>query len=128
MSEIKYTSSWTEHLMNTYVEVVSLSLELSWRVDPVGHDARDGLLNILHPLGHLGVAHLVDVLDEVVVLLPERHVGGFAFSTQPSDKNAFHQLLMLLQEFINMSHFSCFKDRSTKISNSSASPQSLSIG
>ena len=31
------------------------------------------LFNILHPLGHLGVAHVVDILDEVVVLLPERH-------------------------------------------------------
>ena len=32
------------------------------------------LLDILHPLGHLGVAHVVDILDEGVVLLPERHL------------------------------------------------------
>ena len=32
------------------------------------------LLNILHPLSHLGVAHVVDILDEGVVLLPERHL------------------------------------------------------
>ena len=31
------------------------------------------LLDILHPLGHLLVAHVVDILDEVVVFLPERH-------------------------------------------------------
>jgi len=31
------------------------------------------LLYILHPLGHLLVAHVVDILDEAVVLLPERH-------------------------------------------------------
>jgi hypothetical protein len=71
---------------STNMEVFSLSLELSRGVDPVGHDARDGLLHVLHPLGHLGVAHLVDVLDEVIVLLPERHCGGWAFSTQPEQK------------------------------------------
>ena len=32
------------------------------------------LFNILHPLGHLGVAHVVDILDEGVILLPERHL------------------------------------------------------
>ena len=34
---------------------------------------RTNLLDILHPLSHLLVAHVVDILDEVVVLLPERH-------------------------------------------------------
>merc|ERR1712106_47903 len=32
------------------------------------------LLHIFHPLSHLGVAHLVDLLDELVVFLPERHL------------------------------------------------------
>ena len=73
------------------MEVLSLTLELSRRVDPVSHDARDGLLHVLHPLSHLGVAHLVDVLDEVVVLLPERHVGGLAFSTQPGNKTTYER-------------------------------------
>ena len=31
------------------------------------------LLYILHPLGHILVAHVVDILDEAVILLPERH-------------------------------------------------------
>merc|ERR1719429_320359 len=56
------------------MEVVPLSLELGGGVHLVGHDAGDGLLDILHPLSHLGVAHVVDILDEGVVLLPERHL------------------------------------------------------
>merc|ERR1719412_2135925 len=55
------------------LEVVSLPLELSRGVDLVSHDARDSLLNILHPLGHLCVAHLIDLLDDLVIFLPERH-------------------------------------------------------
>ena len=39
------------------------------------------LLNILHPLGHLGVAHLVDLLDELIVFLPESHLGAGLNST-----------------------------------------------
>ena len=31
----------------------------------------------------LGVAHLVDLLDEVVVLLPERHDGGWVGLAPP---------------------------------------------
>ena len=57
------------------MEVVTLALELCRCVDFVSHDPGDGLLDILHPLGHLGVAHLVDLLDEVVIFLPERHLG-----------------------------------------------------
>ena len=56
------------------MEVVSLPLELSRGVDLVSHDARDSLLHILHPLGHLGVAHLIDLLDELVVFLSESHL------------------------------------------------------
>jgi len=55
------------------MEVVPLTLELSRGVDLVGHDASDGLLNILHPLSHLLVAHVIDILDEGIVLLPEGH-------------------------------------------------------
>ena len=73
------------------MEVVALPLELGGGVHLVSHDARDGLLHVLHPLSHLGVAHLVDVLDEVVVLLPERHVGGLAFSTQPGKKTMYER-------------------------------------
>merc|ERR1719494_327340 len=49
------------------MEVIPLPLELSRGVDLVSHDASDGLLNVLHPLGHLAVAHLIDLLDELVV-------------------------------------------------------------
>ena len=57
------------------MEVVAFSLELCRGVDLVGHDSGDCLLNILHPLGHLGVAHLVDLLNKLVIFLPERHLG-----------------------------------------------------
>jgi len=55
------------------MEVVPLTLELGRGVDLVGHDASDGLLDILHPLSHLLVAHVIDILDEGIVLLPEGH-------------------------------------------------------
>ena len=58
------------------MEIVSFALELSRGVDFVGHDARDGLLHVLHPLDHLGLTHDVHVLDERVVLLPERHLDA----------------------------------------------------
>ena len=57
----------------TYMEVVTLTLELSRSVDFVCHDSGDGLLDILHPFNHLGLTHDVDILDERIVLLPERH-------------------------------------------------------
>merc|ERR1719429_47584 len=63
------------------MEVIPLPLELSRGVDLVSHDASDGLLNVLHPLGHLAVAHLIDLLDELVVFLPERHLGAGLNST-----------------------------------------------
>ena len=50
------------------------------------------LLNILHPLGHLGVAHVVDILDEGVILLPERHllaVGVLKEKTIKTTPNLF---------------------------------------
>merc|ERR1712066_827266 len=56
------------------VEGVSLPLEFRGGVDLVSHDSSDGLLHILHPLGHLEVPHLVDLLDEGIVFLPERHL------------------------------------------------------
>merc|ERR1719221_1447186 len=40
------------------MEVVPLALELGRGVDLVGHDASDGLLDILHPISHLLVAHV----------------------------------------------------------------------
>ena len=63
------------------MEVVPLTLELSRGVDLVGHDAGDGLLNVLHPLGHLCMAHLIDFLDELIVFLPESHLGAGLNST-----------------------------------------------
>ena len=63
------------------MECVPLSFELSGGVDFVSHDAGDGLLHVLHPLGHLVVPHVVHLLDELVVLLPESHVEAlFTFS------------------------------------------------
>ena len=61
-------------ILFTYIEGVSLPLELGGGVDLVGHDPGNGLLNILHPFGHLEVPHLIDLLDEGIVLLPERHL------------------------------------------------------
>ena len=58
------------------MEVVTLPLEFGRCVDLVCHDPGDGLLNILHPLDHLGLTHDVDILDERIVLLPERHLEG----------------------------------------------------
>merc|ERR1719341_249219 len=56
------------------IESVSLTLELSRGVNLVCHDAGNGLLHILHPLSHLGVSHLIDLLDKLIILLPETHL------------------------------------------------------
>ena len=58
------------------MEVVPLALEFCRCVDLVCHDPLDGLLHILHPFQHLLLAHVVDILDERIVLLPERHLEG----------------------------------------------------
>merc|ERR1719295_1129283 len=63
------------------LEVVPLPFELSRCVDLISHDTSNGLLNILHPLGHLCVAHLIDFLDELIVFLPESHLGAGLNST-----------------------------------------------
>ena len=68
------------------MEIVPLALEFSRGVDFVGHDPGDGLLNILHPLDHLGLPHDVDILDEGVVLLPERHGDGMLEVLVASEK------------------------------------------
>ena len=60
------------------MKVVSFTLEF-WRgVNSVGHDSGNGFLHILHPFGHLGVAHLIDLFNELVIFLPERHLGCFS--------------------------------------------------
>lgn len=59
------------------MEVVPLALELGRCVDLVSHDSVDGLLHIFHPLNHLSLPHEVDILDERIVLLPERHLARF---------------------------------------------------
>ena len=63
------------------MEVVPLPLELSGGVDLVRHDPGDGLLHVLHPLQHLLLAHVVDILDERIILLPERHLGSLLDSS-----------------------------------------------
>ena len=62
-------------LVDTYMEVVTLTLELGGGVDFVSHDPGDSLLDVLHPFNHLGLTHDVDLLDEGVILLPESHLG-----------------------------------------------------
>ena len=64
----------------SYVEVVTFPLEFSRGVDSVGHDPGDGFLNIFHPFGHLGVSHVIDLLDEGIILLPKRHLGNLFVS------------------------------------------------
>ena len=58
------------------MEVVTFPFELCGGINLVGHDSRNGFFNIFHPFGHLGVPHVVDLLDEGVILLPERHLGN----------------------------------------------------
>ncbi len=65
------------------MEIFPLPFKLCRSVNSVGHDPCNGLLHVLHPLGHLRVAHFVDLLDEVVVFLPERHVAGRILLTLP---------------------------------------------
>ena len=71
--------------MKPYIESVSFSFELRGGVDLVSHDARDGLLHVLHPLGHLHVPHVVHLLDELVILLPERHFAVFSMTLLPRE-------------------------------------------
>ena len=56
-----------------HMECVPLSLELGGGVDLVRHDPPDGLVHVVHPFGHSGESHVIDLLDELIVLLPERH-------------------------------------------------------
>ena len=62
------------------MKVVSLPLEFSRGVDLIGHDPGDGFLNIFHPFCHFSVSHVVDLLDEGVILLPKRHLGSLFIS------------------------------------------------
>ena len=57
----------------THVKCVPLSLELGGGVDLVCHDPADGLVHVVHPLRHPGESHVIDLLDELIVFLPERH-------------------------------------------------------
>ena len=56
-----------------HMECVPLSLELGGGVNLVRHDPPDGLVHVVHPFGHSGESHVIDLLDELIVLLPERH-------------------------------------------------------
>ena len=55
------------------MKCVPLSLELGGGVDLVCHDPTNGLVHIVHPLRHSGKSHVIDLLDELIILLPERH-------------------------------------------------------
>merc|ERR1712186_87970 len=57
------------------LEVVLLPLELRGGVDLGGAHLLDGHLHVVHPLHHLLVSCVIDLLDEGVVLLPEGHGG-----------------------------------------------------
>merc|ERR1719334_605525 len=57
------------------IECVSFSLELRRCVDFISHNSGNGFLNIFHPFSHLQMPHLIHLLDEGIVLLPERHLG-----------------------------------------------------
>merc|ERR1719270_902657 len=59
------------------IECVSFSLEFRRCVDFISHDSGNGFFNILHPLSHLHVSHIIHLLDEGIVLLPERHLDSF---------------------------------------------------
>ena len=61
---------------NSHVKCVPLSLELGGGVDLVGHDPPNGLVHVVHPLGHPGQSHVIHLLDELIVLLPERHLDN----------------------------------------------------
>ena len=64
-------------IKNSYMEVVSFAFEFSWGVNLVSHNSRDGFFYIFHPLDHFGLAHKVDIFDERVIFLPERHIDWF---------------------------------------------------
>ena len=68
------------------MKVITFAFEFGGGVDFVSHDAGDGLLNVLHPFNHLGLTHDVHVLDERVVLLPERHRE--ALTSRPDGKSS----------------------------------------
>ena len=57
------------------MEVISFALEFRGGVDSVSHNSGNGFLHVFHPFGHLGVPHFVHLFDELVVFLPERHLG-----------------------------------------------------
>ena len=87
------------HVLDQGEEVVSLSLELGARVHLGCHHLQwrkseisiwkpvltmaspyhllNGHLNVVHPLDHLADPGVVHILDERVVLAPERHVGNW---------------------------------------------------
>ena len=90
---------------DSYVEGVSFSLELSAGVDLVSHDPGDGLLHVLHPLGHLVVPHVVHLLDKLVVLLPESHLG--ALSLLSGSKSAMNTNVANPSNLFLMSYLLC---------------------
>ena len=60
----------------SYVEIITFPLEFSRGIDSVSHDPGDRLFNIFHPFCHLGVSHIIDLLDEGVIFLPKSHLGN----------------------------------------------------
>ena len=70
-------------MIDSYVKIVSLALEFRRGVDFVSHDSGNGLFNVLHPLHHLGLSHNVDILDEGIIFLPERHLSSGVLTVLP---------------------------------------------
>ena len=74
-------ASWKQNIRNWTLStsyrqsewVIVIVSQLILRVN-INTNTNTNLLNILHPLGHLVVAHVVDILDKSIVLLPEAHL------------------------------------------------------
>ena len=72
-----WTLSTSYRQTDKLIEIASHFYQnIDWRQIRTNTKTNTHLLHILHPLGHLVVAHVVDILDESIVLLPERHDDG----------------------------------------------------
>lgn len=70
---IERLSTGRRHTRGTYSEGVLDDLELLGGVLSVGHHFADDGLDVVHPFQVLGTTEVIHLLDEAVVLLPERH-------------------------------------------------------
>ena len=67
--------NYIHDLLITYIKVVSFTFEFSWGVHFVCHDSGNGFFQCFHPFCKLGVPHVIDLFDELVIFLPESHFG-----------------------------------------------------